>query len=479
MKSVKIKAVLCESSFARFVFVSLFFLTAGNAVCGTYYIDCVNGKDANNGTSMSSPWLHHPYMVGWSGSYTHVAGDQFIFKGGVVCPVSYLPLTLGAGGASGNVDFYGANTNWYTGSSWTRPIFDGGSTGPAGNMFNGGSYNYWTVDSIEFRNQMTGANYRYAVYGTGTGLTANNLYIHGWSLGTTCASGDDDKQGGVYFAGGGSTNTLSNSTIDGTGTGPVGGAYQGPIAFGNTFGNIPNGIINATATAYNNTIYNIVASCDTTQHENAIETLSNSTTSLIYNNLIYNVSVGVVIDVCGNTTMYNNIIYNNTPYDIQIDTNCGSDSSANAVLYNNTLQSTGGLVRVINRGSTLGSLTLNNNHYITDASGDPACYNNTGGGCSNVTTVVDDYGMADTVTMTNSVATAQGYVPSNNYAPTTANGGTVKVALDLTTACTNSSIGSALCTAMLGVPRPVASSWNAGAYQFAPNPPTSLSAAAH
>lgn len=87
----------------------------------TYYIDCQNSlgtsKDSNSGTSKSAAWVHHPYMNGFTGSYAHSSGDRFIFRGGTDCPNSYLPLSLQAGGSSGNSDYYGVDTTWYAGSA--------------------------------------------------------------------------------------------------------------------------------------------------------------------------------------------------------------------------------------------------------------------------------------------------------------------------------------------------------------------------
>ena len=82
----------------------------------TYYIDYASGADGNNGAAKATPLKHHPYMTGWTGSYSHSAGDRFIFKGGVTWPNACFPLTVQAGGASGTPDYYGVDATWYTGS---------------------------------------------------------------------------------------------------------------------------------------------------------------------------------------------------------------------------------------------------------------------------------------------------------------------------------------------------------------------------
>ena len=54
----------------------------------TYYIDFVGGLNTNSGLSKTAAWKHAPAMAGFNGSYTHHAGDRFIFKGGVTWPSS-------------------------------------------------------------------------------------------------------------------------------------------------------------------------------------------------------------------------------------------------------------------------------------------------------------------------------------------------------------------------------------------------------
>jgi hypothetical protein len=98
----------------------------------TYYIDYQNGSDSNNGTSTSTAWKRCPGMKGFSGSYSHLAGDIFVFKGGVTWPSSVLPLTLGYSGSAGNIGTYisghrasdVALSNWGTGNA----VLDGEET---------------------------------------------------------------------------------------------------------------------------------------------------------------------------------------------------------------------------------------------------------------------------------------------------------------------------------------------------------------
>jgi hypothetical protein len=109
----------------KFAVVSgvLFFATFGaarSAQAATYYIDCAQGSDGNAGTSKAAPWQHHPYMTGFGGRYTHSAGDQFIFKGGVTCNSTNFPMVINAGGSNSNPDYYGVDQTWFASGSWTH-----------------------------------------------------------------------------------------------------------------------------------------------------------------------------------------------------------------------------------------------------------------------------------------------------------------------------------------------------------------------
>lgn len=101
-------------------------LAAGN----TYYIDYGSGSDTNLGTSKAAPWKRAPGMAGFAGTYVHNEGDTFVFKGGQTWPYETLPMYITKSGGAGNPDTYTSDTSWYSGSSWTKPIFDGGQQYP-------------------------------------------------------------------------------------------------------------------------------------------------------------------------------------------------------------------------------------------------------------------------------------------------------------------------------------------------------------
>ncbi len=117
----------------RFLFFLMFLMLLQAPAWGaTYYIDYAGGADSNAGTSKTTPWKHQPYMVGFTGTYTHSAGDIFIFKGGVTWAYSaadhIFPMTIKAGGATGNPDQYAVDKTWYAGTSYMPPVFDGCQT---------------------------------------------------------------------------------------------------------------------------------------------------------------------------------------------------------------------------------------------------------------------------------------------------------------------------------------------------------------
>jgi hypothetical protein len=122
----------------------------------TYYIDFASGSDSNSGTTQAAPWKRAPGMNGFAGSYTHSAGDHFIFVGGVTWDSTIAKWNISNSGAPGTPDYYGVDKTWYKGSSWTRPIFDGGSQNPIPSALMKGYWyvtgSYITFDNLQVQN---------------------------------------------------------------------------------------------------------------------------------------------------------------------------------------------------------------------------------------------------------------------------------------------------------------------------------------
>lgn len=453
----------------------------------TYYIDFVGGNDANNGTAKGTPWKHQPYMKGFTGSYAHANGDQFIFKGGVTWDKTCLTwVVTTASSASGTPDYYGVDMTWFTGGSWTRPIISAGGAdvadGTWGDSFmriNIGSSSYMTVDNLNFTglfwNQSSTGNIGYIDAGGSDNILVENVYTHGWSHGTFAAGTRDNAYSFTGNSGPGNPgNSLQNVICDGTDTteDSMGCVYYfAPKIQNSTAHDMTNGVITGSIslTISGNTIYNINNSFDSTQHENGLETFDHDgATDLIYQNYIHDVVAGVTvkIDPCIGTGVtvgitdyvYDNVIYgsaSSAPIPLQVDT-CDAGTvpvaATQALLYNNTIvtNATQSCIRSIARANPISQLTIENTHCITVNSLD-----------------VEDAGSVTTVTrttnttMTPTTATSQGYVAGNQYAPTLVTNSTVAAGTTvICSPCTN--IGKDI----LGNPRPAGSGWDTGAYQF-------------
>jgi hypothetical protein len=467
--------------FSRFAIFALTLFFACASFAATYYIDFSSGSDSNNGTSKTTPWKHAPGMPGFAGSYSHAAGDQFIFKGGTTWPSSSVGMSLTNSGSSGARDYYGVDTTWFSsscGSSFCRPIFDGGSSTNPGFGIQGSNI---TIDNIEMRNAHVSGGFCDAVI-TGipsiTNVTIQNVFINGWS-GIT-AGNDGANSGGMCFNQVGANVKVLNSVIAGTAGNNTGGGIWGSglsEVGGTTFHDMSNGIVQmgTGALVHDNTFYNIRTSIGGT-HENVYEVM---TSTKFYNNVIHDTTSAVVVFLCPNDGTLNDLVYNNTMWNmngiqpIQIDANCGNGSGSGTRIFNNTIECGGtNCVRMNGRTDTLGTLIVQNNHFIN---GTPVCANQLPS-CETVTHLTNSSNTSETL----STANGLGYTPSNQYKPTSGSSPTVGAGMNLA----NQSI-TPLDSDRLGVPRPSSGAWDTGSYMFStsgsapPAPPTGLSAVVH
>jgi hypothetical protein len=178
--------------------------TVPSGVTNCFYIDYASGSDANNGSSESTPWQHAPGMANvTTGSVAALhapsAGEGWIFKGGVTVDYHAYPMSVPWGGASGRPDYMGYDSAWYTGSSWVRPIFNGGGSGgyntATQTMVTDMAHHasYVIVDNVEFTGlyfgsacstsgpYTCGAVSQYGYSGNDVSWEIKNVYVHGWS----------------------------------------------------------------------------------------------------------------------------------------------------------------------------------------------------------------------------------------------------------------------------------------------------------
>lgn len=158
-------------------FLAVFFATT--VFSATYYIDYAAGADSNNGISTSTPWQRCPGMKGFSATYTHSAGDRFVFKGGVTWPSTALPLTIAFSGDHGNPDIYTSDQMWHSSASWTRPVFDGENQIPDyTGIINSTDKQYFTLEYI----RITGSGLQGATDDNSYGMSIAGKGLNGITL---------------------------------------------------------------------------------------------------------------------------------------------------------------------------------------------------------------------------------------------------------------------------------------------------------
>ncbi len=124
-----------------------------------YYVASA-GVDTNTGTDETHPFKHGKGQAGCANncsSATQAGGIGWIFKGGDTWDSTNLPYSPGASGGAGGNDGYsgcgganciyiGVDHSWFTGGTWTRPIFSGGDWGTpptgSGASYSGGTCTY-------------------------------------------------------------------------------------------------------------------------------------------------------------------------------------------------------------------------------------------------------------------------------------------------------------------------------------------------
>lgn len=446
---------------------------------GTYYIDYVGGSDSNNGTSKLTPWKKCPGMKGFGGSYTHAAGDTFIFKGGVSWLVDCFQMKVQSkSGTSDSVrDTYTADETWYSGGSFTRPIFDfqnttvgSGWTLAAGVLFV--SCNYVTIRNIEFaRHRAPWASATVSIWGSFTLVfdTCNNFLVE------NCVGRDWDQAAPIPSGGGGGgfvmkVNTggghvVRNCNIHQSGSATRNGTacWNIPTVEDCEIHDIGGSGIMSSNVVRNNHIYNLFNADDPLAHGNALLCPGNL---ICYNNIIHD-TAGIQQVVFFNpaaygpgiATVYNNVVYDVAQPCIAVDSNGVNDPNAKTQIYNNTLIGPGGTGTCIRLGARgagpTGYFDYRNNHLIST---NPLSLENT------ILHLTASHNLSSSV----ATATTQGYVSAYLYAPTSSAGYTINVGTNL------SSMG--VSDDIRGISRPYGGYFDVGAYEWdgttQPEPPT-------
>ncbi len=123
-----------------------------------------------------------------------------------------MPWGIAHSGTSGHPVTFTTDHSWYSGGSWSQPVFDSDYLIPFVVTFN--TQNYLTFNDIEFKNMETSDGNGAIIWGVGAphDIRITNCYIHGWN--TTFMY--DTFYGGVHLAGFGTvamTNVIEDSIL--------------------------------------------------------------------------------------------------------------------------------------------------------------------------------------------------------------------------------------------------------------------------
>ena len=482
-------------------------LFAATAHATTYYIDYASGSNSNAGTSKGAPWKSHPYMQQGAGcggathSYTHANGDRFIFKGGVSWPAACFVMTIATGGASGAVDYYGVDTTWFSGGSFTQPKFDMANAVPTGNnvtTFPSAFGGYVTFDDLEIANQgitidgggVNGVAFQFDfVTGSNPGVTIQYVNMHDWTSNTDVATLPATGPGSGWTYSSGCINdghdhvVMDHSICDDTN----GYVFHSGVKTNGGWG----GACGNCGTVENSTFRNTFAACFTVLscHDNEMTGIKQTTADLcpcrphsqvveddfgaisgmkVYNNYVHdNNPVGVTIYVNYSALVYNNVMKNNSNGNIMIGHPGNGYSSLTGTGYvlNNTVDGSNGQpcfqTDALSKGTSPGPLVRNNNICVTN-----------GTEINIVSAITTFTNGPNNYKMPTSEAAAFGFVSSGKYSPSSADSNVVAKGTNYTSSCSGGL--SALCQDASGAPwfggsyktRPTGSTgWDLGAYQ--------------
>jgi len=198
----------------QYVILAVFAMAVSQLQAVTYYVDSIDGNDANNGTDANTPWK----TLAKVNTKTFVAGDRLLFKAGGSWTGTTQLHPLGSG-ASGNpivIDMYGTGA---------KPIINSGN---AVGLNTGtvwlDNQSYWEINNLEITtdyNALDGE--RRGIYlGASTASTTfnhlyvRNCYIHHIRGLLSLSDGDvtAKRTGGILVEGRSSTTRFNDILIE-------------------------------------------------------------------------------------------------------------------------------------------------------------------------------------------------------------------------------------------------------------------------
>ncbi len=443
-----------------------------HASAATYYIDYTSGDDANKGDSKSAPWKRAPGMSGWAGIYSHAPGDRFIFKGGVRWPTTCFQWKITEDGSESAPGYYGADTTWFEGPSFKRPLFDferriiNGWTVGAGVLLEG--VDWAVIDNLEFANHAAplGKN-GISNWGCMTitldschHITLSNCLVRDWWMPNVNGVIEPGTSGGggIQKVNQGDKLTAIGCEFHQLGAGVISGSALWNIVTVQDchIHHCASAVMSANFTRGNH-IHDLKKPSDPAAHSNA---MLNYGANIVSGNEIHDLDpTAQVIFIVpgafgpGDTHIFNNVVYRVTQPPIALDTDRLNHQGQRTYVWNNTLVGAygkGPCIRVGERkNGPFAFLEVLNNHFIT--SGKPILMNAPASGGGRVTKFSESHNL----TQTPAQAGARGYTDSNKYAPSADTSPTVRAGMDLSARFTND---------FRGVLR--VAPWDIGAYQF-------------
>lgn len=492
-------------------------------------------------------------------SYIFRGGDTWHFGNSSASPyVGSGGWTWTWSGSSASAIYIGVDQTWYSGSSWVRPVMTGDN--PLNTSFvSNCTYdqstaialwlnqaNYVTADNFEWpgRCWSSPSSNSAAIYSYQTcHVILSNHYFHGWTAvpgsednqmilgggtGSACGTNTHNQISGNVFDGSDSSAGAANSSACSQGFEPGMPCQSGMGIYseaydihGNVFRYLSNMAVTVNTSTFHDNLaeylYTSYSPSGIAPHSNVLNEVTNiaGSSTYFYNNIVRHTYVTediyLTVGSGGAAYVFNNVFFDNLRYDASGDTapsNCihlqaqTSSGTQTLYFYNNTMDNDVGnpagggcQLQFMEAGAPTyawnGTAYFENNHLIGYGAlpGLYICH-------SGATCAFKDNG--NELFQTEAVANGQGYVPGNNYAPTSGGSTIGAGAVNPPSLCSTFSSDSELCggtsdgaseesgsggqiatePAIPMMPR--LSSWDIGAYEFSggtpPSPPTGLAA---